>query len=77
MYSIDLIDFSVIRRERFWHSTRDILLLATTAWLFVFAAEVTLGAGLARLHHSSVASNLSFLSFGSRVRAVVCYVPLK
>lgn len=77
MHSIDLVYFRVIRRERLWHPTQDILLLAATAWLFVFAAEMTLGASLACLHHSSVASNFSFLSFGSRIRAVVRYMPLK
>jgi hypothetical protein len=67
MHSIYFVDFSIIRWERLRHSTRDIFLLATTAWFFIFAAQMTLGAGLACLYYSSVASYFSFLSFGGRV----------
>lgn len=77
MHSVQLIDFSVVCVEGLWHFARYILLPTATAWLLVLAAKVTLGAGFASLHDPRVASDLSLLAFGSRVRVVVRYVPFK
>lgn len=77
MHSVQLVDFAIVCVEGLWYFARDVLLPTATAWLLVLAAKVTLGAGLARLHDPRVASDLSLLAFGSRVRVVVRNVPFK
>lgn len=77
MYSIKLVDLVIIFREGFGHMTLNVLFPTTTAWLLVLASQMALRAGLTRLYHSGVASDLSLLPFCSRVGVVVCYMPFK
>jgi hypothetical protein len=77
MHSVQLVDFITVGVEGLWYFARYALLPTATAWLLVLAAKVTLGARFAGLHDPRVASDLSLLAFGCRVRVMVRYVPLK
>ena len=77
MHSIELVDIIIVRVEGLRYFASDVLLLTAAAWLLIFTAQMTLGAGFTCLDHTRVASNLAFLSLCRRVGVVVRYMPLK
>lgn len=51
-----------------------LLLLASTAWLLVFASKVALGTGFTGLNDSGIARDLALLPLACRLCVVICYM---
>jgi len=74
MYSINFMGLVFVSTRSLWHATGNLLLLATTAWLFVFTSEMALRTGFTCLDDPGVAGNLAFLSFVGRLSCVIGYM---
>jgi hypothetical protein len=77
MNSINLVGVDLISRGDFGHSTRDVLFLASTAWLLIFTSEMALRASLTSLYYSGISGDLSLLPLVGRFCVVVRYMPLE
>ena len=74
MNCINLMYVVFVCNRDFRYPAGYLLLLASTAWLLVFAAEMALGASFAGLNDSGIASDLALLSLACRLCVVICYV---
>lgn len=74
MYSINLVNLTVLCGKRFGHPAWDVLLFAPSAWLLVFTPKMALRTGLARLDHSRVARDTALLSLVGGLCVVICYM---
>jgi hypothetical protein len=71
------MDIIPICSMRFRYMAGNLLLLASTAGLFVFTSEVTLRASLTGLYYSSIPGNFSPLTLISGLCIVICYMSLE